>query len=54
MIEIDVTYVSRLMMHTIIHKTEYQAKEMAIYFSIDLEQFKEKHSEELLFELLKK
>ena len=54
MIGIDTTYLTRQMIYTIVHKTEYQAKEMAIYFSIDLKKFKEEHSEQLLFELLKK
>ena len=54
MIDIDVTYLTRVMIHTIVHKGEYQVKEMAMYFSIDLEKFREEHSEQILFELLKK
>lgn len=54
MIKRDIAYITPQMIYTIVHKSAYQAKEMAIYFSIDLKKFKEEHSEELLFELLKK
>ena len=54
MMERDISYITPQMIYTIVHKSAYQAKEMAMYFSIDLEEFKKKHSDKIIFELLKK
>ena len=51
---VDIAYAERTMLYTIIFKDAQQAQYLADKFNIDLKKFKEEHSEELMFELLRK
>ena len=48
------SYTIRTMIYTITYQSEDETDAMAVFYNIDLEQFKKDHATELLFELLKK